>query len=139
VGPFRLEGEDERSQKDVLGIEARGKTHVTHSLLRYLHWLGVKAEGELDFGQLVCTRLACLSRATAFSLGDHRRTILGSASDLPKDYFYTMGQRSPETEDIRRRVKNSLEDEIVRYFFEKSGQVRRLVFSIHISGANGTH
>jgi 6-phosphofructo-2-kinase/fructose-2,6-biphosphatase 4 len=46
---------------------ARGKTHISRALERYLRWLGVK------------TRV--------YSLGDYRRKVLGGAENIPADYF----------------------------------------------------
>jgi 6-phosphofructo-2-kinase/fructose-2,6-biphosphatase 4 len=48
---------------------ARGKTHISRALERYLRWLGVK------------TRV--------YSLGDYRRKTIGGAENLPPDYFQT--------------------------------------------------
>lgn len=53
-----------------VGLPARGKTHISRALERYLRWLGVKT--------------------LVVSLGDHRRKTLGGAQQIPKDYF-TMG------------------------------------------------
>lgn len=55
------------------------------------------------------------------SLGDYRRKVLGGAQNLPKDYF-TLGEKSPETESLRRDVKAGCEALIIE-FFEKGGQV----------------
>ncbi|GJJ16123.1 hypothetical protein Clacol_010403 [Clathrus columnatus] len=84
-----------------VGLPARGKTHISRALERYLRWLGVKTQ--------------------VISLGDYRRKVLGGAQNLPKDYF-TLGEKSPETERLRRNVKTGCEDLIVE-FFEKGGQV----------------
>jgi 6-phosphofructo-2-kinase/fructose-2,6-biphosphatase 4 len=51
----------------VAGLPARGKTHISRSLERYLRWNGVTTE--------------------VYSLGDYRRKLLGPAKDLPDDYF----------------------------------------------------
>lgn len=48
---------------------ARGKTHISRALERYLRWLGVK------------TRV--------YSIGDYRRKVLGGAENVPHDYFQT--------------------------------------------------
>ena len=50
-------------------FSARGKTHISRALERYLRWLGVK------------TRV--------YSLGDYRRKTIGGAENLPPDYFQT--------------------------------------------------
>ncbi|KEI40350.1 uncharacterized protein L969DRAFT_621012 [Mixia osmundae IAM 14324] len=86
-----------------VGLPARGKTHVSHSLERYLRWLGVRTE--------------------VFSLGDYRREVLGPSSMLPSDYFSDAGNRTPETEKLRLKVKDGLESEIMKFFEIKRGQV----------------
>lgn len=59
---------------------------------------------------------------TVFSLGDHRRRVVGPSSNLPDDYFQSEG-RSPETEQLRLKVKQSLEDDVEKFFNENRGQV----------------
>ncbi|KAI5481004.1 6-phosphofructo-2-kinase / fructose-2,6-bisphosphatase [Pseudohyphozyma bogoriensis] len=87
-----------------VGLPARGKTHVSRSVERYLRWLGVTT--------------------AVFSLGDHRRHVIGSSKDLPPDYFgHSPEERSPSTEALRKRIKESLEDSVVEFFTEKRGQV----------------
>jgi 6-phosphofructo-2-kinase / fructose-2,6-biphosphatase 4 len=54
-----------------VGLPARGKTHISRALERYLRWCGVKT--------------------TVVSLGDYRRKTLGGAQQLPPDYF-TLGE-----------------------------------------------
>jgi len=49
------------------GLPARGKTHISRALERYLRWMGVKTQ--------------------VVSLGDYRRKKLGGAQKLPPDYF----------------------------------------------------
>lgn len=41
---------------------------------------------------------------------------------MPKDYF-SLGERSKETEELRKKVKEGLEDKVVAFFREKRGQV----------------
>lgn len=84
-----------------VGLPARGKTHISRALERYLRWLGVKTQ--------------------VISLGDYRRKVLGGAQNLPKDYF-TLGEKSPETERLRRDVKAGCEA-LITDFFAKGGQV----------------
>ena len=50
-----------------VGLPARGKTHISRALERYLRWTGVKTQ--------------------VVSLGDYRRKTLGGAQSLPPDYF----------------------------------------------------
>ncbi|KXN86512.1 hypothetical protein AN958_09984 [Leucoagaricus sp. SymC.cos] len=84
-----------------VGLPARGKTHISRALERYLRWTGVKTQ--------------------VVSLGDYRRKTLGGAQKLPPDYF-SLGARSPETEKLRKGVSDSCE-ELIWDFFESGGQV----------------
>ncbi|WVR08520.1 hypothetical protein IAU60_005575 [Kwoniella sp. DSM 27419] len=86
-----------------VGLPARGKTHISRALERYLRWLGVK------------TRV--------YSLGDYRRKVLGGADNVPPDYFATKSPRSEATNALRRRIKGELEDEIMDFFLVQGGQV----------------
>lgn len=86
-----------------IGLPARGKTHISRSLERYLRWLGV--------------------RTKVFSLGDFRRDQIGPSEGLPKDYFYRSGTRSSETEALRKRIKDGLEEKIKEWFTKENGQV----------------
>jgi len=87
----------------VVGLPARGKTHISRSLDRYLRWLGVKAK--------------------VFSLGDHRRLVLGKGDNLPEDYFSTEGNRSEKTEAMRKQIKDDLIQKITSWLTEEGGQV----------------
>jgi 6-phosphofructo-2-kinase / fructose-2,6-biphosphatase 4 len=84
-----------------VGLPARGKTHISRALERYLRWMGVKTQ--------------------VISLGDHRRKIAGGAQRLPSDYF-TLGKRSEETTVLRRKVLDSCE-QLITDFFDEGGQV----------------
>jgi len=84
-----------------VGLPARGKTHISRSLERYLRWMGVKTQ--------------------VVSLGDYRRKTLGGAQKLPLDYF-TLGEKSPETNALRQKVSLGCEKLIWNYF-EGGGQV----------------
>ena len=62
-----------------IGLPARGKTHISRALERYLRWMGVKTQ--------------------VVSLGDYRRRVLGGAQGVPTDYF-TLGPSSPRCTDL---------------------------------------
>ncbi|KAF8843930.1 bifunctional 6-phosphofructo-2-kinase/fructose-2,6-bisphosphate 2-phosphatase [Paxillus ammoniavirescens] len=85
----------------MVGLPARGKTHISRALERYLRWMGVKTQ--------------------VVSLGDYRRKTLGGAQKLPPDYF-TLGEKSPETMALRKMVSDGCEKHIWD-FFEGGGQV----------------
>lgn len=85
-----------------VGLPARGKTHLSHAIERYLRWLGVKSG--------------------VFSLGDHRRKVLGGADKIPPDYFVD-GPKSEETEKLRRRILDEFDDTVIDFFFNQGGQV----------------
>ncbi|KAJ7683031.1 6-phosphofructo-2-kinase-domain-containing protein [Mycena rosella] len=84
-----------------VGLPARGKTHISRALERYLRWMGVKTQ--------------------VVSLGDYRRKTLGGAQKLPSDYF-TLGEKSAETQALRVKVSTGCEKTIWDYF-EGGGQV----------------
>ncbi|RSH84266.1 uncharacterized protein EHS24_005780 [Apiotrichum porosum] len=86
-----------------VGLPARGKTHISRALERYLRWMGVK------------TRV--------YSLGDYRRKVLGGAKNVPKDYYQNTGAISDETISLRTKIKNELEDQIWDFFTVQGGQV----------------
>ncbi|KAH7910265.1 6-phosphofructo-2-kinase-domain-containing protein [Hygrophoropsis aurantiaca] len=84
-----------------VGLPARGKTHISRALERYLRWMGVKTQ--------------------VVSLGDYRRKTLGGAQKLPPDYF-TLGEKSPETLALRKMVSEGCE-QLIWDFFHAGGQV----------------
>lgn len=84
-----------------VGLPARGKTHISRALERYLRWAGVKTQ--------------------VISLGDYRRKTIGGAQKLPPDYF-TLGEKSPETVALRERVQTGCE-QMIWEFFNGGGQV----------------
>ncbi|KAF8903376.1 6-phosphofructo-2-kinase-domain-containing protein [Gymnopilus junonius] len=85
-----------------LGLPARGKTHISRALERYLRWTGVKTQ--------------------VVSLGDYRRKTIGGAQKLPPDYFSLVGEKSPETMALRKKVQEGCE-RLIWEFFEGGGQV----------------
>lgn len=83
-----------------VGLPARGKTHISRALERYLRWAGIKTQ--------------------VISLGDYRRKSLGGAQKLPPDYF-TLGKKSPETIGLRQKVLDGCE-QLIWDFFNAGGQ-----------------
>ncbi|KAF7319032.1 6PF2K domain-containing protein [Mycena chlorophos] len=84
-----------------VGLPARGKTHISRALERYLRWMGVKTQ--------------------VVSLGDYRRKTLGGAQKLPQDYF-TLGEKTLETQALRLKVSSGCEN-LIWEFFTGGGQV----------------
>lgn len=85
-----------------VGLPARGKTHLSHALERYLRWLGVKTD--------------------VYSLGDYRRKVLGGADKVPPDYFKP-GPKSPETEALRKCILDEFDEQVVHFLNQEGGQV----------------
>lgn len=77
-----------------VGLPARGKTHLSVALARYLRWLGVK------------TRV--------FHLGDYRREHVGDGKDVPEDYFFV--NASASTVLLRQKILKKCRDEIYRTY-----------------------
>ncbi|KAI0696836.1 bifunctional 6-phosphofructo-2-kinase/fructose-2,6-bisphosphate 2-phosphatase [Cytidiella melzeri] len=86
-----------------VGLPARGKTHISRALERYLRWTGVKTQ--------------------VISLGDYRRKFLGSAQNLPPDYFTLgTGEKSEATMVLRQKILTGCE-KLIWDFFNSGGQV----------------
>jgi 6-phosphofructo-2-kinase/fructose-2,6-biphosphatase 4 len=84
-----------------VGLPARGKTHVSVALARYLRWLGVK------------TRI--------FHLGDYRRAIVGPGQEIPDDYFFV--NASPSSVLLRNKILKQCRDDIYHFLNSENGQV----------------
>jgi len=84
-----------------VGLPARGKTHTSVALARYLRWLGVK------------TRV--------FHLGDYRREIVGQGKELPDDYFFV--NASPSSVLLRQKVLKRCRDDIYKFLNDENGQI----------------
>ncbi|KAG0068402.1 hypothetical protein BGZ89_004768 [Linnemannia elongata] len=74
-----------------VGLPARGKTHVSRSLSRYLRWLGVQT--------------------AVFSVGNYRRQIIGV--EVTNDFFSPMNK---DTADLRLKIANACLDDMIRWF-----------------------
>ncbi|KAF7846412.1 hypothetical protein BT93_L4413 [Corymbia citriodora subsp. variegata] len=84
-----------------VGLPARGKTHISVALARYLRWLGVK------------TRI--------FHLGDYRRAIVGPGKDVPDDYFFV--NASPSSVLLRQKILRKCREEIYHFLEHENGQI----------------
>ncbi|MCJ1472821.1 hypothetical protein MMC13_001470 [Lambiella insularis] len=103
-----------------VGLPARGKTHISVALARYLRWLGVKTR--------------------AFHLGDYRRATVGPGQDVPDDYFFVNGedlfscdvlQISTKVSDdssassvlLRQKILRKCREDIYHFFNKENGQI----------------
>lgn len=84
-----------------VGLPARGKTHLSVALARYLRWLGVK------------TRV--------FHLGDYRREHVGDGKDVPDDYFFV--NASPSTVLLRQKILKKCRDDMLHFLNHENGQI----------------
>ena len=84
-----------------VGLPARGKTHISVALARYLRWLGVK------------TRV--------FHLGDYRRATTGPGQDVPDDYFFVNASASSVL--LRQKILKKCRDDIYHFFNHEKGQI----------------
>ncbi|KAK3297481.1 6-phosphofructo-2-kinase-domain-containing protein [Chaetomium fimeti] len=84
----------------MVGLPARGKTHICVSMARYLSWLGVK------------TRI--------FHLGDYRRATV-EGGHVPQDYFYP--NASPASVMLRQKILKKCRDDIYAWLNHENGQV----------------
>ncbi|KAI0122867.1 6-phosphofructo-2-kinase-domain-containing protein [Xylariales sp. AK1849] len=85
----------------MVGLPARGKTHICVSMARYLQWLGVK------------TRI--------FHLGDYRRATVGETGDVPEDYFFP--DASPASVMLRQKILKKCREDIYAWLNHENGQV----------------
>ncbi|KAI8142305.1 6-phosphofructo-2-kinase-domain-containing protein [Fennellomyces sp. T-0311] len=80
-----------------VGLPARGKTHVSRSLCRYLRWLGVSTK--------------------VFSVGNYRREKVGSASN---DWF---DPSNKEAIAVREKIADDCLDDLINWLDNGTGQV----------------
>lgn len=84
-----------------VGLPARGKTHTSVALARYLRWLGVK------------TRV--------FHLADYRRATIGGNEIVPHDYFFV--NASPSSVLLRQRILKRCREDIYHFLEHENGQI----------------
>ena len=85
----------------LVGLPARGKTHISVALARYLRWLGVKTK--------------------IFHLGDYRRKIIGHGNEVPDDYFFVNASASSVL--LRQKILKKCREEIYSFLNDENGQV----------------
>jgi 6-phosphofructo-2-kinase / fructose-2,6-biphosphatase 4 len=84
-----------------VGLPARGKTHISVALARYLRWLGVKTH--------------------VFHLGDYRRATLGPGTDMPEDYYFP--NAAPSSVLLRNKILKKCREDIYHFLEHENGQV----------------
>ncbi|KAK6349831.1 hypothetical protein TWF696_006097 [Orbilia brochopaga] len=84
-----------------VGLPARGKTHLSVALTRYLRWLGVTTH--------------------AFHLGDYRRAHCAPGQDVPPDYFFV--NASSSSVQLRQQILRECRHDIYEFFEKQNGQV----------------
>ena len=84
-----------------VGLPARGKTHISVALARFLRWLGVKTK--------------------IFHLGDYRRAEVGDGKDVPDDYFFV--QASASSVLLREKIMKKCRDDIYSFLNHENGQI----------------
>lgn len=84
-----------------VGLPARGKTHISVALARYLRWLGVKTH--------------------VFHLGDYRRATMGPGTDMPEDYYFP--DAAPSSVLLRNKILKKCREDIYQFLEHENGQV----------------
>ncbi|KAG4028120.1 hypothetical protein MFRU_024g00900 [Monilinia fructicola] len=100
----------------LVGLPARGKTHISVSLSRYLQWLGVK------------TRI--------FHLGDYRRATMGPGQEVPDDYFFI--NASAASVMLRQKILKKCREDIYAWLNHENGQVAIYDAVNPLSGGRGS-
>ncbi|KAI7859429.1 6-phosphofructo-2-kinase-domain-containing protein [Circinella umbellata] len=80
-----------------VGLPARGKTHVSRSLCRYLRWLGVSTK--------------------VFSVGNYRRERMGT---IPNDWF---DPRNVDAVTVREKIAEDCLDDMIQWLEDGGNQV----------------
>lgn len=83
------------------GLPARGKTHISVALARYLRWLGVKTH--------------------IFHLGDYRRNHVGPKGEVPEDYFHVNATTTSVL--LRNKILKKCREDIMNFLNHENGQI----------------
>ncbi|KAF2723626.1 bifunctional 6-phosphofructo-2-kinase/fructose-2,6-bisphosphate 2-phosphatase [Polychaeton citri CBS 116435] len=84
-----------------VGLPARGKTHTSVALARYLRWLGVKTH--------------------IFHLGDYRRAYMPADQAIPDDYFHV--NASSASVLMRNKILKKCREDIFHFLNHENGQI----------------
>ena len=84
-----------------VGLPARGKTHVSVAVARYLRWLGVKTQ--------------------IFHLGDYRRAHVGLKGTVPEDYFHV--NATSKSVLLRNQILKKCREDILHFLNHENGQI----------------
>lgn len=91
---------DNRLLIAMVGLPARGKTHISRKLTRYLTWMGYNAK--------------------VFNIGDKRRKVLGVEGTAKADFF------RPDNEEALKQREQLAEDtlaEVVKFLNHSTGNI----------------
>lgn len=92
-----VQADDTRICVVMVGLPARGKSLIATKVVRYLHWLSIKAK--------------------AFNVGQYRRT---ATPNPPAEFF---DQSNPEGERLRMEAAEAAVDDMLKWFAEGQGLI----------------
>jgi len=84
----------------MVGLPARGKTHISRKLTRYLTWLGYNAK--------------------VFNIGDKRRKTLGVQDTAKADFF---DPNNKEATKQREQLAEETLTDVVKFLNSKAGNI----------------
>lgn len=84
----------------MVGLPARGKTHISRKLTRYLTWLGYNAK--------------------VFNIGDKRRKVLGVEDTSKADFF---DPQNKEATKLREQLAEDTLQEVVSFLNSDTGNI----------------
>ena len=84
----------------MVGLPARGKTHISRKLTRYLAWLGYNAK--------------------VFNIGDKRRKVLGVEDTSQSDFF---DPKNKEGNKLREQLAEETLTDVVKFLNNGTGNI----------------